>query len=252
MATKVPTKETKKSTKRILTITAQAAEVLKNRDINALHEKSHTLLEATEADLIKKIEFERAVLEDTPAKDHIHTVEDKHAWAIFLDEDLITTHESVDHGGNKSTEKYLIGYQNGLKARKNETHFSQKETDPFSHRIIFQPAPQYVSYSFFYGFFYPTICHICAQVIYGENYKKKSYLAPTNVSIAKRQQILKKFENKYTFDFSKNPELSDLMHEYAVTLVENIAEICEKLGAPKSNLTGKLEEQSKKQRRNNK
>ena len=252
MATKATKKKTKAETpqRTIAVITAQAAEVLANRDLNALLEKSHSHLQNAKTDIIKTYKIDRAVLEPTKTKDIIHTVEDKHAWAIFLDDTLITTRVITDEDGNETTENYLIGYQNGLTARKNETHFSQKETDPFSHRIIFQPSPQYVSYSFFYGFFYSTLRHICLQTIYGENYKKKKNLTAGNVSITKREQILKKFESKYTFDFAKNPELFDLMHEYAITLVENISEICEKLGAPLDSFENELAKNLKKQRGN--
>ena len=129
--------------------TAQAAEVLKGKDLKNLVDKAHASLDCvTDTSFIKSIKSERAELSNASPSDHIHTVEDKHAWAIFLDDDLITKYVAA----NGETEKYLIGYQNGKAARKNETHFSQKETDPFAHRIIFQPAPSYVSYSFFYGF----------------------------------------------------------------------------------------------------
>ena len=61
--------------------------------------------------------------EITLASDIITKLDDKHAWAIFLDKKLIQ--ELVTAEGH--VQYFLIGYENGVSARQNETHFSQKE-----------------------------------------------------------------------------------------------------------------------------
>ena len=142
--------------------------------------------------------------------------DDKHAWAIFLDKKLIQE-LTTDDG---QTQYFLIGYENGISARTNETHFSQKENDPISHRLIFQPEPTFISYSFFYGFFGRTIEELC----------KKYFSVNTEWNISIRHMILKDFNNKYTFSFPKNPDMSKLMSDYAETLIENIIDIQAKVG----------------------
>lgn len=152
----------------------------------------------------------------TEASDIIAKMDDKHAWAIFLDRKLIQ--ESVTSDGH--TQYFLIGYENGISAKQNETHFSQKENDPISHRLIFQPEPTFISYSFFYGFFGQTIETLC----------QKYFSSNTEWNISIRHKILKDFKDKYTFSFPKRPEMENLMFEYAETLIENIIDIQAKVG----------------------
>ena len=178
-------------------------------------------------------ETEKSQLAKSDLKQHVQSVNDKHAWAIFLEEKLVSTQKT--EGG---VEHYLIGYENGLTARQNETHFTQKENDPVSHRIIFQPDPHYVSYSFFYGFFEQTIRTLCLKTIYGADYAKNKTmrsLKKTDVGIRElgqkqKKEILKKFNDKYSFAFTKNPALVNLMNAYAETLIENVIEVRENLG----------------------
>jgi hypothetical protein len=153
--------------------------------------------------------------EITPSDNVIKAMDDKHAWAIFLDPKLI---QRVEEAG--VIQNFLIGYENGLKARQNETHFSQKENDPINHRLIFQPEPTFISYSFFYGFFGKTIENMC------EAYASQN----TEFNISGRKQILASFCEKYTFSFPKNPELTGVMYEYAEILIENIIDIQAKVG----------------------
>lgn len=166
-------------------------------------------------------------LEKSDVHEHVHSVNDKHAWAIFLDSKLITKRQT-----EQGTENYLIGFENGLKARENETHFSQKENDPVSHRILFQPEPHYISYSFFYGFFAQTIRLLCLKTVYGNDYAKykDQTLEKIEIGIASKKEILKKFNDKYTFAFTKNPALIEMMNDYAETLIENVIEVRENLG----------------------
>ena len=152
----------------------------------------------------------------TPAETIITKMDDKHAWAIFLDRKLVQ--KTVDSDG--AVQNFLIGYENGLSARRNETHFSQKENDPISHRVIFQPEPTFVSYSFFFGFFGQTIETICDRYI----------ASNTEWNISIRHQILKDFKDKYGFSFPKNPSLENTMYEYAEALIENIIDIQAKVG----------------------
>lgn len=170
---------------------------------------------------------EKTDLGKSDLKKHVSSVNDKHAWAIFLDEKLITKRRD----GNL-VENYLIGYENGLKARKNETHFSQKENDPVSHRIIFQPEPHYISYSFFYGFFAQTIRLLCLKTVYGDDYAKHKdqSMEKIQIGISAKKEILDKFNKKYTFAFPKNRALEKTMEEYAGTLIENVIEVRENLG----------------------
>lgn len=145
----------------------------------------------------------------------ISAMDANHAWAIFLDRDLVQT--CVVNG---KEQHFLIGYESGTKARRNETHFSQKEQDPVSHRLIFQPDPIFISYSFFYGFFGPTIRALCARFV------------DTNPdwNITTRKTIIKAFCDKYTFTFTQNPALADKMREYADIMIENIVDIQTKVG----------------------
>ena len=152
----------------------------------------------------------------TEASDIIAKMDDKHAWAIFLDKKLIQ--ELITSDGH--TQHFLIGYENGISAKRNETHFSQKENDPISHRLIFQPEPTFISYSFFYGFFGQTIETLC----------QKYFSSNTEWNISIRHKILKDFKDKYTFSFPKRPEMERLMFEYAETLIENIIDIQAKVG----------------------
>lgn len=152
----------------------------------------------------------------TEASDIITKLDDKHAWAIFLDKKLIQELLTSD----EQTQYFLIGYENGISARKNETHFSQKENDPISHRLIFQPEPTFISYSFFYGFFGQTIETLC----------QKYFSSNTEWNISIRHKILKDFKEKYTFSFPKRPEMENLMFDYAETLIENIIDIQAKVG----------------------
>ena len=154
-------------------------------------------------------------LEVTPADSIVRAMDDKHAWAIFLDTRLIQT---IEENGVKK--HFLIGYENGLKARQNETHFSQKENDPICHRLIFQPEPTFISYSFFYGFFRKTIENMCASHV----------SESSEFNISERKQILADFCDKYTFSFPKSPELEGVMFEYAEILIENIIDIQAKVG----------------------
>lgn len=167
-------------------------------------------------DVLGDYNFEKHVGgEITPADTVIKAMDDKHAWAIFMDTKLIQRIEE-----NGIIQNYLIGYENGLKARQNETHFSQKENDPICHRVIFQPEPTFISYSFFYGFFGRTIENMC--LAYAEQ--------NTEFNISGRKQILADFCDKYTFSFPKNPELAEVMCEYAEILIENIIDIQAKVG----------------------
>ena len=152
----------------------------------------------------------------TEASDIITKLDDKHAWAIFLDKKLIQELLTSD----EQTQYFLIGYENGISARKNETHFSQKENDPISHRLIFQPEPTFISYSFFYGFFGQTIETLC----------QKYFSSNTEWNISIRHKILKDFKEKYTFSFPKRPEMENLRFDYAETLIENIIDIQAKVG----------------------
>lgn len=152
----------------------------------------------------------------TEAGEVISKMDDKHAWAIFLDKKLVQ--ELVTADGQ--TQYFLIGYENGLSARENETHFSQKENDPISHRLIFQPEPTFISYSFFHGFFGRTIEEMC----------KKYFSSNTEWNISVRHRILKDFNEKYTFSFSKNADMANQMSDYAETLIENIIDIQAKVG----------------------
>lgn len=152
----------------------------------------------------------------TEAESIITKMDDKHAWAIFLDRKLVQ--KITDNEGQ--VQNFLIGYENGLSARRNETHFSQKENDPISHRVIFQPEPTFISYSFFFGFFGQTIEAICDRYI----------ASNTEWNISIRHQILKDFKDKYGFSFPKNPSLENTMYEYAEALIENIIDIQAKVG----------------------
>ena len=152
----------------------------------------------------------------TEAGDIITKLDDKHAWAIFLYKKLIQ--ELLTSDGQ--TQYFLIGYENGTSARRNENHFSQKENDPISHRLIFQPEPTFISYSFFYGFFGQTIEALC----------QKYFSANTEWNISIRHKILKDFKDKYTFSFPKRPEMENLMFDYAETMIENIIDIQAKVG----------------------
>lgn len=152
----------------------------------------------------------------TEASDIITKLDDKHAWAIFLDKKLIQ--ELLTSDGQ--TQYFLIGYENGTSARRNETHFSQKENDPISHRLIFQPEPTFISYSFFHGFFGQTIETLC----------RKYFSSNTEWNISIRHKILKDFKDKYTFSFPKRPDMENLMFDYAETMIENIIDIQAKVG----------------------
>lgn len=167
-------------------------------------------------EVLKDFTFEKYVGgEITPSDTVIKAMDDKHAWAIFMDTKLI---QKIEENG--VIQNYLIGYENGLKARQNETHFSQKENDPICHRVIFQPEPTFISYSFFYGFFGRTIENMCQ--LYAEQ--------NTEFNISGRKQILADFCDKYTFSFPKSPELAEVMYEYAEILIENIIDIQAKVG----------------------
>lgn len=227
-------KPASKAATRKTILAAQAKDVIGATPLDDLLQKAHSIPnDIPIGNLIQSLSTEKIALPPVNPAPHIHSVSDKHAWAIFLDENLISKYVKTLADGTTETENYLIGYQNGVTARKNETHFSQKENDPVSHRIIFQPEPYYVSYSFFYGFFYPTIRHLCLQTLYGKDYQKKNpkSLVCSGVNISTRRAILKKFEDKYTFGFSKKTELHALMHDYAARVIENVVEICEKLGS---------------------
>ena len=180
---------------------------------------------------------EKTDLKKNDLQKHVSSVNDKHAWAIFLDEKTITKRRVGD-----AVENYLIGYENGLLARKNETHFSQKENDCVSHRILFQPDPHYISYSFFYGFFAPTIRLLCLKTVYGEDFAKHKDAAHEKIQIgmSAKKEILDTFNKKYTFAFSKNPGLEQLMCEYAKTLIENVIEVKENLGNKSGNKNRRL------------
>jgi hypothetical protein len=145
----------------------------------------------------------------------VSSMDDKHAWAIYLDPRLVTKCEV-----NGAMQHFLIGYENGLTARKNETHFTQKETDPVAHRLFFHPEPHFISYSFFYGFFGKTIRDLCATTLE----------TSSAINISNRKSILKQFCDKYVFAFSKNKHLEKTMQEYAEALIENIVDVQAKVG----------------------
>ena len=145
----------------------------------------------------------------------VTSMDDKHAWAIYLDPRLVTKCEV-----NGATQHFLIGYENGLTARKNETHFTQKETDPVAHRLFFHPEPHFISYSFFYGFFGKTIRDLC----------ETATQTSSAINISNRKSILKQFCDKYVFAFSKNKHLEQTMKEYAEALIENIVDVQAKVG----------------------
>ena len=155
-----------------------------------------------------------ATMPTVDANEVVSGLDDKHAWAIFLDPALVIASED---GGKK--EHFLVGYENGLAARRNETHFKQKETDPISHRIFFQPEPCFISYSFFYGFFGETITRLCEQM-----------LSTGNMNLSNRRVILYQFCEKYTFAFPKHKYLEDTMREYAATMIGNVLDVQAKVG----------------------
>lgn len=157
---------------------------------------------------------EASTIAMSDANKAVSGLDDKHAWAIFLDPALVVASES---GGKK--EHFLVGYENGLAARRNETHFKQKETDPISHRIFFQPEPCFISYSFFYGFFGETVNKLCEQM-----------LATGNVNLSNRRVILYQFCEKYTFAFPKHKYLEETMREYAATMIGNVLDVQAKVG----------------------
>ena len=211
------------------TVTATAAQkVMQTAEYKKFAEDCpDSVLPMNQPELAFGLDTDKNVLEKSDVRKHIHSVNDKHAWAIFLDDKLITKRQT-----QSGTENYLIGFENGLKARKNETHFSQKENDPVSHRILFQPEPHYISYSFFYGFFAQTIRLLCLKTVYGNDYLKykDTSLGKIEIGIASKKEILKKFNEKYTFAFTKNPALTEMMNDYAETLIENVIEVRENLG----------------------
>lgn len=91
---------------------------------------------------------------------------------------------------------FLIGQESGLRVRKKEIYFAQREKDSDNYVFRFDPEPDYLSYSFFYGMFYPTI-----QKMYQE------YIDKENVSlIAVKKIVSKKFQQKYAFSFKKNEQ----------------------------------------------
>ena len=180
------------------------------------HEIKHQVPLTDAAQILVSLDVEKAGTQETDqAAALVKTMDDKHAWAIFLDSRLVQ--KAVVDG---KEQHFLIGYENGLSARQNETHFSQKENDPVCHRVIFQPEPTFISYSFFYGFFGKTIEAMCQRYI----------AANTEWNISVRKQILGDFCDKYTFAFPKNPKLQDTMCEYAEALIENIIDIQAKVG----------------------
>ena len=70
-------------------------------------------------------------------------------WIVSIDKDILF--KCLDQG----EEKYiLIGYENGLNARKSELYFYQRENDQSSYVVEFDPEPYFISYSFFNGFSY--------------------------------------------------------------------------------------------------
>ena len=157
---------------------------------------------------------EDSSLEVIKADEAVSGLDDKHAWAIFLDPGLVITIQDEEKKSH-----FLVGYENGLSARRNETHFRQKETDPVSHRIFFQPEPCFVSYSFFYGFFGETVSRMCEQM-----------LATGNRNLSNRRVILNQFCEKYTFAFPKHKYLVDTMRDYAATMIGNILDVQAKVG----------------------
>ncbi len=227
--------------KKTSVIATTAQKVLRSTDYKKfIEDRPDDVLPCRASGCAYGVDMDKSQLKKSELKQHIQSVNDKHAWAIFLDEKLVAK-QKTDSG----VENYLIGYENGLTARRNETHFAQKENDPVSHRIIFQPEPHYVSYSFFYGFFEQTIRTLCLKTIYGSDYtkhKNNRALQKSDVSITVKKEILKKFNDKYTFAFSKNPALIAKMNEYAEILIENVIEVRENLGgnaAAKGRRTGR-------------
>ena len=118
-------------------------------------------------------------------------------------------------------EQYLlIGYENGVNARKGELYFSQREKDRDSYLINFVPEPYFISYSFFNGFFGQTIKNFCLL--------NDPLIEDVNVS--HRKIVLQRFFNKYKFSFTLNPGMNDAIKNYAEAMIENVIDIQAKMG----------------------
>ncbi len=136
-------------------------------------------------------------------------------WVIKMDEKSLFPCEV---GGN---EQYLlIGYKNGLDARKSQMYFGQREKDNDSYELVFEPEPYYISYSFFNGFFNETVKSFCERYREGDN----------EINISKRKDILQEFCKKYTFSFFQNSKLGGIIVEYIEAMIENTMDIQAKVG----------------------
>lgn len=89
---------------------------------------------------------------------------------------------------------YFVGYQNGVvTAHRKESYYNQRTKDKESYDVFFEPSPNFMSYSFFLGFFEQAIDTLIESL---EN---------TNDSnIFYKRQIIELFKKKYVFSFIKN------------------------------------------------
>lgn len=116
----------------------------------------------------------------------------KRIWRISISENCFE--KAIENGEEKF---YLVGYQNGLStARRKESYYNQRTKDKESYDVFFEPCPNFMSYSFFLGFFEQAI----DTLIEG--------LENTNDSnIFYKRQILDLFKKKYVFSFLKDKSL---------------------------------------------
>ncbi|MDE6201290.1 MAG: hypothetical protein K2M47_05380 [Clostridiales bacterium] len=114
-------------------------------------------------------------------------------------------------------EKYFfVGYDNGIKEKKEELYFLQREKDKEKYQIAFSPKPHFISYSFFYGFFNDTITKMCS-----ESDTTHSFLSQKNI-------ILNKFFEKYAFDVDEI--VNAQIKEYVMAIIEKNIDIQDGVG----------------------
>ena len=113
----------------------------------------------------------------------------KRTWRIVVSEECF---ERATVNGEEKI--YMIGYQNGVTtAHRKESYYNQRTKDKESYDVIFQPSPNYISYSFFVGFFEQAIDTLIET------------LQNTNDSnIFYKRQIIELFKKKYVFTFLKD------------------------------------------------
>ena len=112
----------------------------------------------------------------------------KRIWKITIS---ANHYQAIGEGDD--AKYFFVGLNNGLQARKKEIYYNQRTKDSESFDVIFYPCPDFISYSFFLGFFKDAIDSLIEKL--GND---------NDSNIFYKRQIIGLFKAKYVFAFLKN------------------------------------------------